>query len=229
MISILLPVYNGIEFIHDSIHSVIAQSFADWELIVGVNGHCANSATFNQAKQYETVDARIKVVDLPHIKGKSNALNEMLGHCSYQFVALLDVDDMWYCRKLMTQSQFLADYDVVGSNCMYFGDATDIVPVIPIGDITSVDFFIRNPVINSSSIIRKDLCHWNSVFDGIEDYDLWLRLRAQNKRFYNCHEILVKHRIHTSSAFNAVGNHLKVPDLLEHHRLLSGRKTRETL
>ena len=224
-----MPLYNGIDFIHDSIPSVIAQSFTDWELIVGVNGHCANSPTFNIAKQYEMVDARIKVHDLPHVKGKSNALNEMVDHCSYSFVALLDVDDVWYCDKLMTQSQFLIDYDVVGSKCVYFGDTNDVVPVIPVGDITSNDFTLRNPVINSSSVIRKDLCHWNGMFDGIEDYDLWLRLRAQEKRFYNCPEILVKHRIHNTSAFNAAGNHLNVPHLLKHHSLLSGDKTTETL
>jgi glycosyltransferase involved in cell wall biosynthesis len=39
MISILMPIYNGIEFISDSIISIINQSFGEWELIIGVNGH----------------------------------------------------------------------------------------------------------------------------------------------------------------------------------------------
>ena len=72
----------------------------------------------------------------------------------------------------------------------------------------------------SSSIIRKELCYWNSNLDGIEDYDLWIRLRKDNKKFFNCKAILVKHRIHTSSAFNAKGNNDKVSDLLKTHNLV---------
>ena len=62
------------------------------------------------------------------------------------------------------------------------------------------------------------MCYWNGEWDGVEDYDLWLRIRKQNKQFYNCPEILVKHRIHNSSAFNAHGNNNnKVGDLLISH------------
>ena len=46
---------------------------------------------------------------------------------------------------------------------------------------------------------------------------MWLRLRKQNKLFFNCSEVLVKHRIHNTSAFNAKGNNNKVPDLLKEH------------
>jgi hypothetical protein len=60
-----------------------------------------------------------------------------------------------------------------------------------------------NPMINSSVIIRKELCYWWSDEDGIEDYGLWIRLRKQNKTFYNCPDVLVKHRIHKTSAFNS--------------------------
>ena len=74
-----------------------------------------------------------------------------------------------------------------------------------------------NPIINSSSVIRKELCYWNNKVDGVEDYDMWLRLRKQNKKFFNYKEVLVKHRIHTASAFNAKGNDNKVDDLLVSH------------
>jgi hypothetical protein len=63
--------------------------------------------------------------------------------------------------------------------------------------------------------VKKELCHWESEYDGVEDYDMWLRLRKENKRFYNLVDTLVLHRIHSSSAFNAQGNNKKVVDLLE--------------
>ena len=58
---------------------------------------------------------------------------------------------------------------------------------------------------------------WDNAHDGIEDYDLWLRLWKQKYRFYNCADVLVKHRIHQSSAFNAKGNHNHVADLIRKH------------
>jgi len=210
MISILIPIYNGIEFIEDCISSVLDQSFTEYEVIIGINGHKENSDVFNIAKEYEKKSTKIKVYDFYTIKGKSNALNEMIKYCSYDYVAILDVDDLWHKDKLKIQIEYLS-YDVIGSRCVYFGDSNG-TPSIPIGDISKFDFLIVNPIINSSSIIRKELCYWNNQSIVVEDYDLWLRLWKQGKKFYNCSEILVKHRIHKTSAFNNSNNSL-VPEL----------------
>lgn len=222
MISILMPIYNGIEFIEESVSSVLNQTVDNWELIIGINGHPKGSPVFEIAKKYETKSNKIRVLDFYSKKGKANTLNEMLNFCKYDYIAILDVDDIWHEKKLKIQSVFLGLYDVIGSKCIYFGDVQGGVPNIPVKDISSFDFSLVNPIINSSSITRKNLCYWNNNFDGVEDYDLWLRLRNQNKTFYNCEQILVKHRIHTASAFNAKGNHKKVPDLL----ILRGYKQR---
>jgi glycosyltransferase involved in cell wall biosynthesis len=215
MISILMPVYNGIEFINESVQSIFIQTYEKWELLIGVNGHNQNSEVYQKAKLYESLDKRIKVFDFHNIKGKSNTLNEMIKHCTYNFVALLDVDDIWHYKKLELQSKLLSNYDVIGSNCVWFGDIENVVPKIPVNDFSNFNFTEVNPVINSSSIIRKELCHWNE--NGIEDYDLWLRLWKQKRRFFNCPEILVKHRIHRASAFNSHGNNDKVTPLLASH------------
>ena len=74
MISILIPIYNGIEYINESVTSVLDQSYENWELIIGVNGHEANSSVYQIAKDYEELDERIKVYDMHSVKGKSNAL-----------------------------------------------------------------------------------------------------------------------------------------------------------
>lgn len=214
MISVLIPIYNGIEFIDESVSSVIAQTYDKWEIIIGVNGHPQNSEVYQRAKQYE--NNRIKVFDLYTIKGKSSALNEMVKHCSHDYMAILDVDDIWHPEKLRVQSSFLNSYDIVGSNCVYFGDTNDIVPPIPQLDISAFDFKLVNPIINSSSITKKKLCYWDeNIHSGVEDYDLWIRVRLQGCKFYNCPEILVKHRIHQASAFNSKGNNDAVPALLK--------------
>ena len=224
MISILIPIYNGIEFIEESVSSVLNQTYEQWELLIGINGHPKDSEVYKIAKEYQYKSdkegqalGKIRVFDFYNIRGKSNTLNEMIRFCNFNYVAILDVDDIWHPQKLEVQSQHLDNYDVIGSNCIWFGDRPGIVPQIPIGDISDYDFAIVNPIINSSSIIKKDLCYWNE--NGIEDYDLWLRLKKQNKKFYNFKEILVKHRIHNASAFNSKGNNNKVDGLLKSYGL----------
>lgn len=220
MISILIPLFNGVEFLEQSVSSVLNQTYTDWEIIIGVNGHPENSTVYQTAKKYEEQNYKIRVLDLHAITepGKANALNEMVGYCKYDYVAILDVDDVWFPEKLEIQSIYITDfkYDVVGTRCVYFGDMENVIPTIPIGDISNVNFKNVNPIINSSSVIRKSLCRWNNKENGVEDYDLWLRLRYErpNTSFFNCNDILVKHRIHKASAFNSKGNHTKVSDLL---------------
>jgi glycosyltransferase involved in cell wall biosynthesis len=191
------------------------QTYTNWELIIGINGHPPNSAVYQKAKEYELKSDKIRVIDYYPIRGKSNTLNEMIKHSRFDYIALLDVDDIWNNNKLEVQSKLLDKYDVIGSNCIYFGDIENKVPPILIGDISEGNFASGNPIVNSSSVIRKELCYWNE--NGIEDYDMWLRLRKQNKKFFNFKEVLVKHRIHNDSAFNAKGNGDKVEDLLHIH------------
>ena len=98
MISILMPIYNGIEFLEESLNSVLYQTYKDWELIIGINGHPPNSDVYQKAKKNES--DKIHIFDLENIKGKSEALNEMLKYTKYNFIALLDVDDKWLQKKI---------------------------------------------------------------------------------------------------------------------------------
>ena len=219
-ISILMPIYNGIEFIEESVNSILNQTYVNWELIIGVNGHNKDSEVYNIAKSYEDKDLnnRIKVYDLYTINGKSNALNELVKYTNNEYIALLDVDDIWFNNKLELQSKLLGKYDVLGTKCIYFGNKQfeNIIPDIPIGSIINYEIQKCNPIINSSCIIKKDLCYWRPNYD-LEDYDLWIRLYKEGKTFYNFPIVLVKHRIHEKSAFNSKGNNNKVPELLKEH------------
>ena len=215
-----MPIYNGIEFIDESISSIIQQEMTHWELIIAINGLPVNSNEYQIAKTYENKYpmhlGKIRVYDMHTIQGKANTLNAMISLCQYDYIAILDVDDIWHPNKLHCQMPYIDKYDVVGTQCIYFGDREGTIPSIPLGDISNIDFFKVNPIINSSVIIRKELCYWNE--NGVEDYDLWVRLCKQNKTFYNCNEVIVKHRLHNASAFNAKGNGNKVADMLAQYR-----------
>lgn len=216
-ISILMPIYNGIEFIHQSVGSIFSQTYTNWELIIGINGHQENSEIYKIAKEYGelfNVKDKVKIIDFHNISGKSNTLNKMLYYCSYNWVSLLDVDDIWMPNKLELQIAYTKNYDIIGTQCKYFGDLHN-QPNIPVGDITNFDFKKCNPIINSSCLLRKELCYWDNNYDGVEDYELWLKLRKEKYKFYNVNSTLVLHRIHNTSSFNSKGNNLLVRNLLK--------------
>lgn len=206
-ITILMPIYNGIEFIEESVNSIKKQTYTNWELIIGINGHQENSEVYKIANKYK--NDKIKIYDIFHIKGKSNALNTMIKYSTADWISLLDVDDIWISTKLESQQKYMINYDVIGTRCKYFGDS-NIEPKIPIGDLCNFNFLEYNPIINSSSLIKKELCKWNNNEDVVEDYDLWLKLKKENRKFYNVDSIQVLHRIHKNSYFNSNGNDLKV-------------------
>ena len=100
-VSVLIPLYNGIEFLDESISSVKYQTHKNWEIIIGINGHPENSNIYLQAKQYQ--NNKIRVLEFLSTKGKSQTLNEMIKYSKYDIICLLDVDDKWLPSKLEEQ------------------------------------------------------------------------------------------------------------------------------
>ena len=209
MISILIPLYNGIEFLEQSLTSVISQTYKNWEVIIGINGHEPNSeiekTTLDIVNKNNLGNIyKIRVVYYDS-KGKPMTLNKMVVDSSYDYIAILDVDDIWLPEKLECQIPYIDKYDVVGTHCKYFGDLSHC-PTIPFGDLSNFNFLNYNPIINSSAVIKKELANWDDEFFGLDDYSLWLKLAADNKKFFNIDKILCYHRIHNKSSFNVTNN-----------------------
>jgi len=212
MISVLIPIYNGSEFLEQSLNSVICQSYTDWEVIIGINGHSSDSPIIIMINQIvnsiisyynnnSVIKNKIRIIYY-HSKGKPATLNNMKLDSNGDYLAILDVDDIWFPEKLESQIPYLYNYDVIGTNCKYFGEQNNS-PNIPFGDLSNYDFLSNNPIINSSTLIRKELAFWNEN-EFFDDYDLWLQLSHNKKKFFNINNILVLHRIHHSSSFNSL-------------------------
>lgn len=215
-----MPIYNGIEFIDESVNSIINQTYQEWELIIGINGHPPNSSVFQKAKEYE--NKKIKILDLfeinpnpSELNGKSKALNEMIKNAKHNWIALLDVDDIWLPTKLEKQIPFLENYDVIGTMCQFIGIFQKI-PSLPLNEINDFDFLSKNPIINSSCLVRKELCYWSNHL--LEDYELWLKLWKQGKKFYNVPSIEVIHRIHWGCFFKHKTNNQIIMELQDTYR-----------
>lgn len=200
MISILMPLYNGIEFLNDSISSVIKQSYKKWELLIGING--ATQEEIDKIIQIvQDFDCeKIKISLCPN-KSKTKALNILADQAIYDYICLLDVDDYWFPEKLNKQLPFMKKYDVVGSDAAYFGNILG-TPRLFLGELSKPMFSLQNPIINSSAMIKKQDAWWDPSWEGLDDYRLWVHLLNNNKNFYNVSEILVNHRIHGASYFN---------------------------
>ena len=208
-ITVLIPLYNGVEFLQESLSSVVCQTYERWEVIIGINGHEIGSDVEKKAMDimntYDRFKYNIRVI-VYNTNGKPQTMNHMVVDAKYDHIAILDVDDIWMPEKLERQIPFLQDYDVVGTRCEYFGKMMGY-PNVPVGDLKDVNFLICNPIINCSAIIRKcdaiwDDSEYQEKIKGLDDYDMWLRLKHQNRKFYNIKKILCRHRIHGESAFN---------------------------
>jgi len=206
MISILMPIYNGVQFLQESFDSIQKQTFVKWELLIGINGHEKNSQTFLKAKQIIENEKRARLYEFSETS-KPKTLNLLKELAQNEILCLLDVDDKWRNDKLEKQFKFANQYDVIGTACQYFGESCAI-PSIPYGEIKPEIFYSYNPIINSSSMFRKKDAMWDEKLDSIEDYDMWLRMNNKNKKFFNIKEILCYHRIHHKSFFNTKDNTL---------------------
>ena len=213
--SILIPLFNGIEFLEETLLSIESQTCKDYEVLIGVNGHAANSPVFLNAKRFAR--AKMTVYDFPTVEGKAATLNALKEKAQADWIALCDADDLWMPEKLELQKQCIhhfQDFDVIGTQCEYFGDMTGS-PSIPVGDISNEDFWKANPLLNSAVILRKSLATWNPNNKILEDYELWIRLRYQKKaKLLNVPYTLMRHRIHKTSFFNT-NNAEAVPELLK--------------
>lgn len=213
--SICIPLFNGIEFLEETLLSIENQTFKDYEILIGVNGHPANSSVFLNTKRFAT--SKTTVYDFPTLEGKAATLNALKEKAQADWIALCDADDLWMPDKLEVQKQCIhrfQDFDVIGTHCEYFGDMTGS-PTIPLGDISTEDFWKANPLLNSTVVLKKSLAEWNPANKILEDYELWIRLRYQKQaKLLNIPYILMKHRIHKTSFFNT-NNSQAVPELLK--------------
>lgn len=196
-VSILIPIYNGIEFLDECINSIKKQTYKKWEVILGINGHSSNSEVYQIALKYKT--DKIHVIEYNTI-GKGQTLNHMVLDSKYDIICLLDVDDKWNPNKLQLQILKKQNYDIVGTWCQYFGD-NNIIIRVPSGKVHPLQFLKENPIINSSCMLNKTDCNWRENYI-LEDYDLWLKLNYEGKSVYNIPNVLTYHRIHRNSFFN---------------------------
>src|SRR3989344_1852950 len=120
LVSIILPAYNGAQWIAKAIESVLAQSFSDFELLIINDGSTDDTEVI--ARRFAGQDSRIRYIRNEHNLGIQRTRNISLeqSHCDY--IAEIDQDDEWVDRdKVKKQLDFLnahSDHVLVGTGAI---------------------------------------------------------------------------------------------------------------
>lgn len=130
LVSIITPSYNCAQFIGETIESIIAQTYTDWELLI--TDDCSTDNSREIIERYANTDKRIKLYRLEHNSGAGVARNTSIDNASGGYIAFCDSDDRWYPDKLEKQLAFMARHNCSFSYTSYMtcdesGDTTGIV------------------------------------------------------------------------------------------------------
>lgn len=109
LVSIIMPNYNCVRFIAQTIESVLAQTYTNWELLIVDD--CSTDGSYEIALDYARKDSRIKVLRNERNSGAAVSRNRAIEAASGEYVAFLDSDDLWLPEKLEHQLRFMQEND----------------------------------------------------------------------------------------------------------------------
>ena len=186
-ISIIMPVYNVSPWIEDTLRSVIAQTFTDWECMIVDDGSTDDTA----AKVRCFHDKRIRLISQRHA-GVSAARNTGLNFSKGELITFLDGDDIWHpCALERLKAPLLANSQIVLSwaDFVRFDDSTHKEIPLPgtrlwhSGDIWA-DLLVDNFMQFGAICVRADCAKkfkFNNHLHVGEDRDWLLRILKGQK------------------------------------------------
>lgn len=182
-VSIVTPAWNAAAHIAETIASVRAQSWQDWEWLIVDDGSTDDTATIVRAATAE--DARIRLLQQSNA-GPSAARNRAMAEASGAWFTFLDSDDCWHPGFLSTQLAIFQAHpttDLVTGTAINRGGPFDGEPTRPPVDgypVLSFDDMIRDETaVFIMTVFRRQVFETIGGLDErqwtSEDYDFWLR------------------------------------------------------
>lgn len=196
-VSVVLPVYNVERYIAEAVESVLAQTHANFELLIIDDGSPDRSIEICERYQ----DPRIRILRQKN-RGLAGARNTGIRHATGEYLAFLDSDDTWMPHKLARHVEHLDFSPAVGlSYCQSAFIDEQSQPLgtyqLPkLSGITTAHLLCRNPVGNGSApVIRRkalDEIRYQADYHGqvedfyfdeelrqSEDIECWIRISSQ--------------------------------------------------
>jgi glycosyltransferase involved in cell wall biosynthesis len=206
-VSVIIPAYNAAAFIVDTLASVYAQTFGDFEVIVVNDGSPDTDALEQALGRYPTKLRYLKQAN----QGAAAARNTGICAASGEFVAFLDADDTWLPSFLEKQVDVLKreSADVVWADALICGESPlagrTFMQVQPsFAEVTPENLLsVKVTVLTSTVVARRERVLEVGLFDTKlrrgQDFELWLRLARGGARFVYQPEVLAQRRIVESS------------------------------
>ena len=199
-VSVILPTYNRMICLPRAIHSVLSQSFTDFELLVVDD--CSTDGTADYLQSLD--DPRIRVLRQTCNQGPSAARNLGIQKARGAWLAFQDSDDEWLADKLAEQiacaSNLSSDYAMV--LCGYVSKTPRRVDVVAAEHILDdqhelPDLLDGWPIITPAWLVRagviRALGGFDPAFRCVQDWDLILRLSRQFRVAAVRGPLLIKH------------------------------------
>jgi glycosyltransferase involved in cell wall biosynthesis len=204
-VSVVICAYNAASFIVETLDSLFAQTFSDYEVIIVNDGSTDETATVLQPYL-----SRIIYHEQPN-QGPAAARNAALRLARGQYISVLDSDDLWmpdYLEKMVGYLQAHPEIDLHYPNAVLFGNShldgqiyQDMYPSSH--PVTLEKLLTRECNVFGLVTFRRAMLEQVGQYDedlcGVEDLDLWLRMAQHGCRFSFTEEVLVKYRRRPSS------------------------------
>ncbi|MES2812676.1 MAG: glycosyltransferase [Bacteroidota bacterium] len=206
-----MPVYNCESYIHESVQSILNQTFLNFELII--IDDCSTDNTIAIIKKFS--DNRIRLYEKENNSGLIDSLNFGISIAKGEFIARMDGDDICLPERFAKQVDFLkknSDILLVGTALKRFGVIEDEVRYPVNHKDIAVRLCFNSPFGHPTIMGRKwifEKYNYNKDFEDAEDYELWTRLVFEGK-LANIDEILLFYRTHKNQVSNTKSNNQKL-------------------
>ena len=200
-ISVIMPVYNGEEFLRETMDSILNQTFSDFEFII-IND-ASKDSTEDIIKSYG--DDRIVYLINEQSLGVAGSLNRGLEVAKGEYIARIDADDIAFPERFEKQVKYMDEHKdciMCGSNTILFG-AQQGRTYVPCSDAEiRANLLFASPFTHPTVMMRRSFVEehnlgYNLECEGFEDYNMWFDFAKVGKgSFYNFQEPLLRYRIH---------------------------------
>lgn len=204
LVSIIMPCYNAERYVAQSIESVLAQTYKNWELLITDDGSTDKSVAI--ITKYCLKDDRINLMVPDEHNGIAKTRNLSISRSRGRFVAFLDSDDIWKSDKLEKQVNYMLENDVAFTYSSYeiidyHGNPKN--KIVKDAGVMSYKKYLRNTIICCGTVVldREKVGHFSTpIIATSEDMSLWLSIMRRGFVAYPVPGPLHQYRITPGSA-----------------------------
>jgi glycosyltransferase involved in cell wall biosynthesis len=203
IVSIITPNYNSVEFIEQTIESVLAQTYQNWEMIIVDD--CSTDRSYDIILKYAEKDDRIKAYSMEKNSGAALTRNKAIEFSNGDYLAFLDSDDVWFPEKLEKQLKFMieneCDFSFTEYEHMRDDKNASLVAAKVIGKLTYKKMLLHCFTGCSTVIYKQDLSKkiYGPPVKNCDDYGLFLQVLRYMHNAKGYSESLTKYRIRKGS------------------------------